>query len=130
MYILGIDWGEKYIGIALSDKNGRVAGRFSVERNNDQFYPWLNNLLAEYDISTIVVGIPFDVSGEESSIALNIHDFVKPFENKYKVVFWNETLTSRESQSIRVKKGVSKGRLDDLSAQLILQEYLDYMSSQ
>ncbi len=121
-YILGIDYGEKYIGLALSDKNSRFSEPFSIKRNNKDFYIFLINILEKYNIVKIVIGNPVNIDGSEGFSSKRVRDFVQSLNLEIDCIFWNETLTSFEVEN---KKNV---RIDDKSASIILQEYLDFIN--
>jgi len=122
-YILGIDYGIKYIGIALSDKNGIYAKPYSIKRNNDLFIPFFNDLLSEYSIEKIVVGNPLSKDGYDSNFSLEVKKFVKTLDVRKEYILWNETLSSDQAKVYLSKK---RKRIDDIAASIILQEYLDY----
>ena len=122
-YFLGIDFGNKYIGLALSDKDGKFSSPYSVVRNNKDFLSFLNDLLLKYPIDTVVIGNPLNSEGEDSVYSEKTKEFSKSIKCKY--ILWNETLTSFESKS---KLSRSKKRIDDVAASIILQEYLDYIN--
>ncbi len=123
-YILGIDYGAKYIGIALSDKKGIYSAPYALKLNNKEFLSYFNELLQEYSIETVVIGNPLNIQGEDSSYSLEIKNFISQFnESELKFVLWNETLTSNQASQYLSKK---KKRIDDIAANIILQEYLDF----
>lgn len=122
-YFLGIDFGNKYIGLALSDKKGRYSSPYSVVRNNKDFLSFLNDLILKYSVDTVIIGNPLNSEGEDSVYSEKIKEFSKNINCKY--VLWNETLTSFESKGNLSK---NKKRIDDVAAAIILQEYLDYIN--
>ena len=123
-YILGVDYGLKYIGIALSDKNGIYSSPYSLKLNNKEFLPYFNKLLQEYTIDIIVVGNPLNSQGEDSDFSLEIKKFISHFkDSNLSFILWNETLTSKQASKYLTKK---RKRIDDIAANIILQEYLDF----
>ncbi|MHB8362078.1 MAG: Holliday junction resolvase RuvX [Patescibacteria group bacterium] len=127
MRILGIDYGEKRIGIAISDENAIIASRYKILQNNKSFIDNFNNIIISYKIGKIVVGLPLDENGKEGVSSKKVKDFVRTLDiGNIEVVYWNETLTTYDAGLILKKTGRGKKeRVDDIAAQIILQEYLD-----
>ncbi len=129
MYI-SLDYGQKNIGIALSDKNGIIAKSFSIVKNNDKFFDYFINTCMQYNIKGIVVGLPLDIDGNDTKMSLEIKNFVSQLSKDFNIIFWDETLTSKYAEEILRSKGTKRGKVDDISAQIILQEYLDYKNNE
>ncbi len=127
MRILGIDYGEKRIGIAISDENAIIASRYKILQNNKSFIDNFNNIIISYKIEKIVVGLPLNENGKEGVSSKKVKDFVRTLDiGNIEVVYWNETLTTYDAGLILKKTGRGKKeRVDDIAAQIILQEYLD-----
>ncbi len=118
MRYLGIDYGEKRIGLALSDPEGRLAFPHDTVRN-------LADVVAaakREGVGTIVVGLPISLGGGESNQAEEIRQFAVELSSAVElpIVFENEIFTSKiaEKMSPSVKADAS-------AAALILQSYLD-----
>ena len=120
--ILGVDFGEKRIGLAIAIND--LAEPLSIIKVDDLdiAIEKIAGICQQEEIREIVLGLP---SGSER---------VKKFgqrlveETGLKVVFWDETLTSEEALSKMIQAGKSQKKrrnLDDISAAIILQEYLD-----
>ena len=129
MYI-SLDYGQKNIGIALSDKNGIIAKSFSIVKNNDKFFDYFINTCMQYNIKGIVVGLPLDIDGNDTKMSLEIKNFASQLSKDFNIIFWDETLTSKYAEEILRSKGKKRGKVDDISAQIILQEYLDYKNNE
>ncbi len=124
-YILGLDYGTKYIGIAISDKNAIYSKPYLIKRNNEFFIPFFDDLLKEYSIEKIVVGTPLSEDGYDSNFSLEVKNFIKCLNQDKEYILWNETLSSDQAKVYLSKK---KKRIDDIAASIILQEYLDYIN--
>jgi len=123
MSILALDYGEKRVGVALSDPENRVAfGRETiVYRDQEELRQTLSRLCREEKVEQIVIGLPISLSGKDSRQTKIVRDFAKYVKIKLrqKVILEDERLTSKEA----AKNGVKD--LDSESSRLILQNYLD-----
>lgn len=125
MKYLGIDYGEKRIGVAVSDDGATMAFPFSVILNQSKkILNYLKNLIAERGIGAIVLGLPLGFSMQETESTkkvLNFGEFLKKGLG-VEIIFQNEVLTSKMVE----KTGSAKeGKADASSAALILQSFLD-----
>lgn len=131
MKILGIDVGEKRIGLAVSDELGIRAYELGVVEANN-FANRLSAILKEHNIEKIVVGRPRSLSGDLGPQAKRIQDFVKiNIEPLNKEIIWeDETLTTAEAKNELLKEGLSikeiKQKIDVVAAKIILQGYLNH----
>jgi len=134
MRILGLDYGDKTIGLAVSDPLGVTAQglgfyRRQGDRRKDLLY--FKGLVEEYRIERIVVGLPLRLDGSEGSRAAISREFATWLEQELKlpVVLWDERLTTKEALRILREQKASprskKARKDRISASLILASYLD-----
>ncbi|MCM8779107.1 MAG: Holliday junction resolvase RuvX [Candidatus Omnitrophica bacterium] len=132
--ILGIDFGEKRIGLAITDALGIIAQGLDTWENNNDLFVHLEELIKKYGIKKIVVGIPRDRTGKIKRIS-PVSDFVERLKERINLPLeiWDEHLTTSEAEKILVKAEVSRKKrkkvIDKLSAQIILQGYLDYNSN-
>lgn len=130
---LGIDYGLKRTGLALSDELGMIAGALDTVSTHD-LMPTVKKLVVEKSIATVVVGQPKRWSGDFSDIEGHIAGFVKRLKQAHpelNVVRQDERFTSKIAQATILQSGVrkskrqEKGLVDKVSAALILQAYLD-----
>lgn len=125
MRYLGIDYGTKRIGVAVSDPEGRIAFPRTTLRNQGNKYLWdqIREFLVKEKVSKVVVGLPlgFDMSQTEES--QKVWEFVEELKKRIAlpVEFENEILTSRMAE----KAGIQREHTDEAAAALILQAYLD-----
>ena len=136
MRILGIDFGTKIIGIAISDASGLIGqGIGKIEHKNlKHVLQELNKKIDEYSGEKIVVGLPKNMDGTLGKTALLVMDFVEKLENRFKipVATWDERLSTVEAERVLLTADVSRKKrkkvIDKLAASIILQGYLDYMN--
>ena len=131
--ILGLDFGKRRIGLALSDELGITAqGIPTLKRNtrSDDF-DYLSELIDGRQVTRIVVGYPLNMNGSEGAQARQAAQFGRTLANRcgVEVTMWDERLTTREAARLLSASGVGlrkrQGAIDRLSAVLILQSYLD-----
>lgn len=124
MRYLGIDYGKKRIGLAISDGSGTLAFPFAqLPAGNSQLATeTIADVVKKNDVKAIIIGIPLTFGGKESAQAKEIRQFAGKLANKVElpIGFENEMLTTK----IASRKGDSK-HIDASSAAIILQSYLD-----
>ncbi|MBQ8848044.1 MAG: Holliday junction resolvase RuvX [Candidatus Gastranaerophilales bacterium] len=129
--IVALDIGTKRIGVAVSDALGLGASPVKlIQRNNDkQALSEIEKICNEYRTNTILIGIPYNMDGTLGFQAKNCLNFIKPLENKYKILKQDERLSSQAAEDILKQKGKkytkNKGLVDTTAACVILQEYLE-----
>jgi putative Holliday junction resolvase len=134
MRYLGLDVGDRHIGVALSDETATIAGGLpTLERVGPRKdLKAIAELVRRHDVSEVVVGLPRTLAGEigpQAQKVLAFMDEMRPVV-KVPVVPWDERFTSVVAQQALIEGHVSrKGRkavVDKVAAILILQNYLDY----
>lgn len=131
--ILGIDVGDKRIGVAVTDPLQITAqGVMTIKRKTrDDDLEAFKNLIDEYEIKKVVAGLPVNMDGSESAQTrktMNFCQFIKK-RLKVEIIYMDERLTSSWSEKILIEGNVSrsdrKDYVDMLAAQMILQSYMD-----
>ena len=136
MRILGIDYGEARTGIAITDElNITVQGLKTINNNrNDKILlSELDKILAEYDVDTIVVGMPLLLNGDKSKRAETTEKFIHKLKckyNKIKIVTQDERYTTVQAYKTMNELNISsykirKELVDTISATYILESYLN-----
>ena len=122
MRFLGIDYGNKKVGIALSDETGTIAIPHSIMRNTHNLLDAVQKIVAREGVGAVVVGASRDYNGAENPIMDDIKRFKKHLERVLAVPvrFESEILTSYEA-----RRHTAEERVDAAAAALILQSYLD-----
>jgi putative Holliday junction resolvase len=131
--ILGIDFGDRRIGVAISDELGLTAqprGVLLVEKDGGHLDE-MARLCREQGVERVVVGLPRNMDGSLGPRARLTLEFVKVLAARLQlpVETWDERLTTRQAERALWDRGLThkrrKARRDVVSAQLILQGYLD-----
>lgn len=129
---MGIDYGKARIGIAFSDLSGTIASAHSVIKGEgEKDVENLSNLAKSMDVKYIVIGLPLNADGTESEMSKFVQDFGKKLSEKsgLQVFYQDERYTSYEAEEYLKEAGIRwekrKELLDKVSAQIILQNYLD-----
>lgn len=138
MRVLGIDFGDVRIGLAISDPLGYTAQqletitwRFNLEKPIDRIAELVRNFPCEH----IVVGLPRNMDGSEGFRVDKTREFVKVLEeriNPVSVEMWDERLTTvmakRAMQEMGIRGHNQRGKVDQMAAAMILQSWLDSKS--
>ncbi|MFW5794114.1 MAG: Holliday junction resolvase RuvX [Bacillota bacterium] len=135
MKILGLDLGEKTLGVASSDSTKTVATKIKTITFNSYDYDSaiikLQNLIDINEYEKIVLGLPKNMDGSLGFQAKESLNFKKKLEKTFKkdVILWDERLTSKIAQSVMITADLSrkkrKKKIDYIAATIILQSYLD-----
>ncbi|MCK4924014.1 MAG: Holliday junction resolvase RuvX [Spirochaetes bacterium] len=136
-FIIGIDFGQQRIGVAVSDSRKKIAFPLDVIHRENKSYGLnkLKRLLDDKDIDSFVVGVPYRENGELGAEGLEVLEYIKSLKEYFQVsvITWDERYTSMIAESAMLSDDVSrKGRravIDKIAAQIILQSYLDSLHS-
>ena len=123
--VLGIDYGTKKIGIALSDEGKKMAFPKTVHPNNWKYFqPFLREFIVKEDVDELVVGLPTMLDGSDSNLTPEAKEFAEKIKNltSMPVYFENEAFTSSAVES---QGAAPHGKSDASAAALILQSFLD-----
>ena len=129
--ILGIDFGDRRFGLALSDPSGMLASAHLVVEGEEGLRKELSRLFAEEEVERIVLGLPVNMDGTLGPKAKQVLAFKERLEVEWKkpVDTWDERLTTVQAQRSLREGGLSRGqrsaRVDKVAAQILLQSYLD-----
>lgn len=140
MRILGLDYGSKTVGVAVSDPLGLTAQRVETiwrkqENKLRRTLARIEELVKEYQAERIVIGLPRNMNytmGDRAEKSLEFGEMVEK-RTGLPVIMWDERLTTREAERALMEAGVRrenrKEYLDSVAAVLILQGYLDSLSN-
>ena len=131
--ILGLDHGERRIGLALSDPLQIIAKPFKTIdlKITDDLYNLINNIIRDYNIGIIVVGLPITLKNEASIQTNKVLKFVKILKENIDVdiELYDERLTSKIAKKVLIMQGIKTGHnkedIDKTAAAVFLQNYLD-----
>ncbi len=120
---LGIDYGSKRVGIAVSDETNGFALPLVVLDNNKKIVDALNDIICEKEITHIVLGESKNYKGEDNTIMEKVREFKETLENRFgkPVIFEPEFLSSHQAEQFQGKNAMH----DASAAAIILQSYLE-----
>ena len=132
--VLGIDYGSKRMGLAVSDLSCTIATPYKIlyRREISADMAELRKIMAEKEIGAVVMGLPLQMNGEEGEIAAEVRKFAAILEENFKfpVLLWDERLSSSAMENFLIKEAdLSRKKrakvLDASAAAYILQGALD-----
>lgn len=139
MRVMGLDYGSKTVGVAISDPLGFTAqGIETIQRKEEnklrQTLARIESLVKEYEVNEIVLGFPKNMNNTIGDRAEKTLEFKEMLERRTKipVVMWDERLTTVEAERTliesKVRREDRKKYVDKIAAVFILQGYLDSLS--
>ena len=139
MRIMGLDFGSKTVGVAISDPLFLTAQGIEIVRRKSQgklrqTLARIEELKEEYEVGKIVLGFPKNMNNTEGERCEKTLEFKEMLEKRtgLEVVLWDERLTTVEADRTMMQVGICrenrKEYVDELAAIFILQGYLDYQS--
>ena len=141
MRILGLDYGSKTVGVAVSDPLGLTAQGVEIIRRKSenkmrQTLARIEELIAQYQVEKIVLGLPKNMNntlGDRAEKSLELKETLER-RTGLVVVMWDERLTTVSANRVLMETGVRrenrKEHVDEIAAIFILQGYLDYLHHQ
>ncbi len=132
---IGIDFGLKRTGISISDDLGIIATPLTTI-SSSELMKFLKGLVVSERAETIVLGYPLGLNGADTDITPNVRLLKLALEKEFpqlKIALFDERMTSRIAQKTLIqgaskKKRQQKGLIDQMSATIILQDYLNSIS--
>lgn len=136
MRIMGLDFGSKTVGVAVSDPLGITAQGLEIIRRKEEnklrrTYARIEELIVEYQVEEIVLGLPKNMNATEGERAELTREFKDSLERRtgLPVTLWDERLTTVAADRAMMEAGIRreqrKDYVDMIAASLILQGYLD-----
>ena len=141
MRIMGLDFGSKTVGVAISDALLLTAQGVEIIRRKEenklrQTLARIEELIKEYEVEKIVLGCPKHMNGTEGVRVELTEDFKEKLERRtgLPMVMWDERLTTVAADRTMMEAGIRrehrKEYVDMIAATFILQGYLDYLANQ
>ena len=137
MRILGFDLGTRILGISISDYTNTIATTYKTirfnEREYDSIIPEIKNIVYEFNVQKIVLGLPKNMNNSIGDRGLETLEFKKKLEDNLniEVIMQDERLTTVQATNYMLEADISrkkrKKKVDSLAANIILQTYLDTM---
>lgn len=126
-YYLALDIGRKRVGLALANSVAKLPKALTTIENDDNFLDELNSIIKENDITTLIVGLPRNLEGNETAQT----EYTRKVAEKIRhaaglpIIYQDETLTSRQALEELNSRQVNynKGQVDALAATYILEDY-------
>ena len=126
--IVALDVGSQRIGVASANSIAQIATPLVTLPNTDSVVSAIASLLADESATTLVVGLPRNLNGEDTAQTQAVRQFVEMLKPAISVpvVFQDEALTSRKAEDELIARGkpFSKGDIDALAATYILEDYM------
>jgi putative Holliday junction resolvase len=124
--ILSLDIGESRVGVALANSIARLANPYLTLQNTDHIFTEIQDIIKKESVNLIVVGLPRNLSGEDTDQTLYCRAFAEKLRDFTEVVFQDESLTSKKAESELKARGkpFAKGDIDSLAATYILEDFL------
>lgn len=138
--IMGLDFGSRTVGVAVSDPSGMIASGIETirrERENKlrRTLARIDELTAEYGVGLIVVGLPKHMNddiGDRAKLSCEFRDELKK-RTGLDVIMWDERLTTVQADQVmnelEIKGARRKELVDTIAAEFILQNYLDFRNN-
>lgn len=135
MRVMGLDVGSKTVGVAVSDELGWTAQGLKTLKINEEKSEFgfveIGQLIEEYQVDTVVIGLPKNMNGTIGPRAEASKQFANEIESKFAVptVLWDERLTTMAAERVLLEADMSRKKrkkvIDKMAAVMILQGYLD-----
>lgn len=136
MRILAIDYGDRRVGLAISDPTGMIAqGLDTITYDSEEdLFQGLKAVIDQYDVETLVIGMPYNMNGSIGERGEITKKFIEKAEERFALPIHeeDERLTSSIAHQTRIQMGKSlkgkkkeKGKIDRMAATILLQGYLD-----
>ncbi len=123
MKFMGIDYGTKRVGIALSDESNTFALPLKTLSNSKRIFDEINDIMCDKEITHIIIGESKNFQGQDNTVMKEIKVFKENLENRFgkPVLFEPEFMSSQQASSVQGDHAL----LDASAAAIILQSYLD-----
>lgn len=134
---LAIDYGDKKIGLALSDYQGIIANPYKTYKrvNLEKDISYILNVIKEEEVDTVIFGLPLNMdgsAGERVELTYEFADTLHEYTD-VKIVFQDERLTTVSAEKLLICDGVRREKrktvIDMVAATIILQRYLDTVNN-
>jgi len=140
MRIIGLDYGSKTVGVAVSDALGLTAqGVETITRKEEnklrKTLARIEEIILAYEVTDIVVGLPKNMDNTLGERAMAAKEFADKLERRtgLPVVMWDERLSTVSARNVLIESGVKRNNrkavIDKIAAVFILQGYLDYLAN-
>lgn len=136
MRLMGLDYGNVHVGVALSDELGMTAYPLEVIKRKDsnklrKTFARIEEIAREYKVDKIIYGLPLNMDDSESEISKTVIDFSENIKRRtgLPVELWDERLSTLEATDILKEAGIKvqdrKTYIDKIAASFILRRYME-----
>jgi putative Holliday junction resolvase len=131
--VLAIDYGEKRVGLALSDLMQIIGSPYKTIPNNPELIADIQSIIIKKEVGCVIVGLPKGMKGQMTAQTEHVLNFVEKLKEKnIKVELIDERLSSVSATKALIEQGIktghNKGLIDQTAAAIFLQQFLDSQS--
>ena len=135
--ILSLDYGEKRIGIAISDSKCSIAlPSETYERDKtNKVFSYIKEFIKENNVQAVLIGMPYNMDGSEGEKCQNVRIFSKKLLESIdiNIIFWDERFSTQVQEEILIENNLSRKKrkkvIDKLAASYFLQSFLDFLGN-
>lgn len=123
---LALDVGDARVGVAMANSIARLPNPLAIIENDADVFDNLRSLIKENSISTLIVGLPRNMKGEETQQSQSAREFGEKLKEAtgLPVIYADESLSTKRAEEYARQLKRTSGHLDDIAACFILEEYL------
>ena len=134
--LLAIDYGEKRLGLAISDPNQIISKPLKTLILSDSKYIYneLEKIISDYEIQKLIIGLPVGMNGKNTQQTRKVEAFKEFLQNKIDIpiILFDERLSSVSAKKSLISQGVktghNKSKIDQTAAAIFLQHFLDTLN--
>ena len=134
--LLAIDYGEKRLGLAISDPNQIISKPLKtiILSDSQYIYKELEKIISDYEIQKLIIGLPLGMDGKKTQQTSKVEAFKEDFQNKISipVILFDERLSSVSAKKSLISQGIktghNKSKIDQTAAAIFLQHFLDTLN--
>ena len=134
--LLAIDYGEKRLGLAISDPNQIISKPLKtiILSDSQYIYNELEKIISDYEIQKLIIGLPLGMDGKNTQQTSKVEAFKENLQNKISipVILFDERLSSVSAKKSLISQGIktghNKSKIDQTAAAIFMQHFLDTLN--
>ena len=134
--LLAIDYGEKRLGLAISDPNQIISKPLKtiILSDSQYIYNELEKIISDYEIQKLIIGLPLGMDGKKTQQTSKVEAFKENLQNKISipVLLFDERISSVSAKKSLISQGIktghNKSKIDQTAAAIFLQHFLDTLN--
>ena len=134
--LLAIDYGEKRLGLAISDPNQIISKPLKtiILSDSQYIYNELEKIISDYEIQKLIIGLPLGMDGKNTQQTSKVEAFKEDLQHKISipVILFDERLSSVSAKKSLISQGIkaghNKSKIDQAAAAIFLQHFLDTLN--